>query len=390
MFHDRRIDALSLGAALCATPVSIAATEVLLGIALVARAATLIRTREPLRVSSLFWFWLVWAGAEIVSWLHSPNAGSGIGEIRHLLLIAALFAVLPALDVTGFRTAVWRCILITSSFSALVLVTGFVWRMIHYRREIAAAADASVYLRSGGLLHHWMVYAVVEILVFPALLRLYSEYPEYRKWLAPACTVHGLAIVLSLTRALWLACFLVLAVHLAWRRSRWIYALPAALALIFLSAPAPVRARVVESADPAYYSNAERLEMWRVGYRMIREHPWFGVGPGRVEASFAHYVSPGEPLPAYHGHLHDNALQLAAQFGLPVLLVAMWFLWRLVRELRRAERAASDRESRFVCSTALLAMAGYLILGLTDYTYGHSLGLILGTSVILPYRRNLA
>jgi hypothetical protein len=38
---------------------------------------------------------------------------------------------------------------------------------------------------------------------------------------------------------------------------------------------------------------------------------------------------------------------------------------------------AVDRETRFLCRTAPLALLGFIVSGLFDYTYGHSLGLIL-------------
>ena len=135
--------------------------------------------------------------------------------------------------------------------------------------------------------------------------------------------------------------------------------------------------------DPEYYSNAERLQMLRVGWKMIREHPLTGVGPGRVEGLYASYLSPSEPLPAYHGHLHNNAVELAAEFGIPVTAAALLFLAILTRDLLTRYRLAGDREQLFVCSTSLLALTGFLATGLFDYTYGHSLGLILLAFAVL-------
>jgi O-antigen ligase len=121
--------------------------------------------------------------------------------------------------------------------------------------------------------------------------------------------------------------------------------------------------------------------MLRVGWRMIREQPVFGVGPGRVEEMYTQYLQPGEPVPAYHGHLHNNAVQLAAQFGVVVLGAAALCLIVLLRDLTSAARRARNREARFLCRSGLFGVAGFLILGLVDYTYGHSLGLILLTFV---------
>jgi O-antigen ligase len=131
-----------------------------------------------------------------------------------------------------------------------------------------------------------------------------------------------------------------------------------------------------DSVRPEYFSNAERMQMWAVGWRMIRDKPLGGVGAGRVAQLYTAYLPPGAPVPAYHGHLHDNAVQLAAEFGLPVLCAALLCLTALLRDLAKAYSNARRRDDRFLCRAALLGTAGFLIAGLTDYTYGHSLGLI--------------
>src|SRR5258708_22125318 len=128
-----------------------------------------------------------------------------------------------------------------------------------------------------------MVYSTVDILVFAGLLDLCSLFPEERRWLLPALAINSVAILLSLTRMLWVCSLVLLCVHLAWKHSRWLWAIPAVACVAFWIAPSAVRSRVTESMPLDYYSNAERIQMLRVGWKMIHEHPLTGVGPGRVE-----------------------------------------------------------------------------------------------------------
>jgi O-antigen ligase len=134
---------------------------------------------------------------------------------------------------------------------------------------------------------------------------------------------------------------------------------------------------MTESLLPDYYANSERMQMLRVGWRMIREQPVFGVGPGRVEELYTRYLRHGEAVPAYHGHLHNNAVQLAAEFGVVVFGAGVICLAVLLWDLARSCRRARGRNERFLCRSGLLGVAGFLMVGLMDYTYGHSLGLIL-------------
>jgi O-antigen ligase len=354
-------------------PVSIAVTECFLVTALLFRAWALMQRQAKLRLPPAFWYWSVWAGLEVVLWVRSRAFRTGQGEMRHLLLIAAMFILVPALPHVADQVAVWCGIAWTASLSSVFLIGHFLSQMLFYRGPL----DPVVYLRGGGLLHNWMIYGTVEILVLAGLLELWHYFPEKHWWLRPVLIVNTVAMLVSLTRMVWICSALLLALHLMWRRSRWIWAVPALFCALFFMGPEAVRSRVVVSMKPDYYSNAERLQMLRVGWKMIRQHPLTGVGPGCVEGLYANYLSASEPLPVYHGHLHNNAVELAAEFGIPVTAAALLFLVILCRELLSRCRLARDREQLFVCRTSLLAVTGFVATGLFDYTYGHSLGLIL-------------
>lgn len=358
--------------ALSAAPVSIAVTEILLGVSLMIRLAAAWHGSRIV-LPRAFWWWIPWAALEVTAWLRSPEWRAGTGEIRHLLLIAALFVLLPAMGRAPERMRAWKGIFLTSTVSSVVLIAVFAWRLQVY----PSGADPVVYLRNGGLLHHWMIYGTVEVMVFAGLLAFWQYYPEQRRYWFPALAIAIVAIVLSLTRMLWICCLLLLAVHLMWQRSRWIWAVPAVPLLALLSAPPAVRARVADSSSPDYYSNLERIQMLRVGAAMIRSHPLGGVGPGRVERLYKSYLPAGDPIPAYYGHLHNNAAQLAAQFGVPAAAAAALFCAILFRNLLRLRRSAVTREQQFLSHAAVLGLIGFVAAGMFEYTYGHSLGLIL-------------
>ena len=377
VLRDGEIERRALTLALAAVPISIAAAESLLAIALVIRLFRCLRGDARIALPHVFWPWLALVGVEVLAWLFSPSLRDGWGEIRHLLLIGALFLALPALDSAAAKLVAWRAIFLSSALSSVFLIGDFFSRLVYYRREIGAGEDVSFYLRTGGLLHNWMVYGTVEILVVAGVLSFWSIFPEKRRRWWPVMALNGVAVVLSLTRTVWVVGFLLLAIQLWWKRSRWLWALPLLPLAVYVSAPNAVRSRLNVSMHLEYFSNAERIQMLRVGWRMIRQNPWVGVGPGRIEELYRSYLSHSEPLPAYHGHLHNNLVQMAAQFGVPVAVVAILFTMGLFRDLVSASREAESREKRFLCQAALLSLTGFLVAGCFDYTYGHSLALIL-------------
>ena len=382
--RGRTIDGSALTLAVAAVPISIAAAESFLAVTIVARVVCSVRGQTKVILPRVFWYWLAWAGLELLSTVLSPNPAAGWGEFRRLFLIAGLFFVMPALDLASHRLTAWKGVFLASALGSVFLIGDFLARAAYYKRETAAGGDVGLYLRTGGLLGHWMVFGTVEILLFAGLLSFCFHYPrECRRWW-PVLALNTLAVIFSLSRMVWVCCFLMIGLTLAWRRSKWLWALPALPLALYLLAPGPVRARVKESMRPGYYSNSERVQMIRVGWKMIAENPLTGVGPGRVNLLYRDYLSPGDPVPAYHGHLHNNLIQLATQFGLPTAAAALLFVAVLLRELVGALKKSAGREAQFACQTAVLALTAFLIAGLFDYTYGHSLSLILLAFAVLP------
>src|SRR5579884_1029375 len=246
--RPRRLEAWLFGLGIIFVPVSIAVTECLLAGSLVLRIFSCFRG-TPVAFPRIFRIWLVWAGIQLLVWLHSPSLRTGFGEIRHQLLIAALFFLLPAIESVRDRVMIWRGVFACSTVNALAVILHFLWRL----RVHPVHGDPVVYLRSGGLLHHWAVFSAVEIVVFGGLLPYWRSYREHHSWLVPVLATHSAAIVLSLTRMLWISAVVVLLIYCVWNRSRWVWGLPLIPLVLFWASPNPVRTRVIESSDPAYY-----------------------------------------------------------------------------------------------------------------------------------------
>jgi hypothetical protein len=120
----------------------------------------------------------------------------------------------------------WKGVFVSATISSALLIGEFFYRLQIYKDEIAAGGDSNLYLRSGGLLHHWMVYGTVEILVVAGIIGFWLAYETQRRRLLPIIAINAVAIILSLTRMTWVTCLLVVGIALVWTRSRWIWAMP--------------------------------------------------------------------------------------------------------------------------------------------------------------------
>ncbi len=103
-----------------------------------------------------------------------------------------------------------------------------------------------------------------------------------------------------------------------------------------------------------------RLETWKAGLRMSFQHPITGIGLGQFKPKLADYT--GRPNLAKLAH--NTYLEIAAELGIPCLLLYLWLLWETYRGFERVRRVASqlDDHLTFNFATGLQGgLLGYLV-----------------------------
>jgi O-antigen ligase len=124
------------------------------------------------------------------------------------------------------------------------------------------------------------------------------------------------------------------------------------------------------------------MAMIREGEHMIREHPLTGVGPNMVLRVYPQYRDP-EAVEKVNPHLHNVPLQIAAERGIPALIVWLWFLARLTIGLGRSFYSGRQR---FLAAAGLAAIVAMLGAGLFEYNFGDSEFLMLFLLIVtLPF-----
>src|SRR5438045_8803885 len=104
---------------------------------------------------------------------------------------------------------------------------------------------------------------------------------------------------------------------------------------------------------------------------MIREHPWFGVGPERIAVEFPHHYKGSNLENIYHGHLENDFLQIAAERGLICFAMFLWFILELYAGLFRGLRNSREA-ARWIALSAIASLTGFLVSGLFEYNFGVS------------------
>ncbi|BAS27917.1 O-antigen ligase family protein [Limnochorda pilosa] len=114
----------------------------------------------------------------------------------------------------------------------------------------------------------------------------------------------------------------------------WRVLIPAAALLGVALVSSPLfRERLLSTLDLA--RNVQRFRIWEGSLKLIRDHPWLGVGPGNFELAYPQYRLPEEYEHAMTPH--NLYLNITTGWGIPGALILFgWIAWVMLRNLRRS------------------------------------------------------
>ncbi len=177
-----------------------------------------------------------------------------------------------------------------------------------------------------------------------------------------ACLVG--ALLGTLTRSAWLAFLAGAAVLLVRLRPRHLLALTAAVAVLVALGPYELRSRAVSVIDPTHPTNAGRISLWKSGAAALADHPWTGVGLADHYDFIERYRRPDATFHA--GHFHNNLVQVAVSTGLLGLLAYVAWMGIVGGLLARA--AAARRWGRGLVGLAV--WVAFQAHGMFDWSFG--------------------
>jgi O-antigen ligase len=115
--------------------------------------------------------------------------------------------------------------------------------------------------------------------------------------------------------------------------------------------------------------NRGRIAIYQANLDVVHDHPLLGLGFGRYRTNVAPYYD-AHPEADRRSHAHNNFLQLAAEAGLAGLAAFTLLFAVALRTGWPAVRAAPDADSWAVAAGGWAGLIGFLVGGLTQYTFG--------------------
>lgn len=236
--------------------------------------------------------------------------------------------------------------------------------------------------RAAGFFGHYVTYAESVQLILALALGLFICLPKKQSWagLLLLLALAGFAgvLLMTVTRATWVAALLSTAVILVVGSSRKTVLIGAAIALPLILAGFLLlqQQRSISFLDRRDQSTTWRETVWREGFNLLVNNPrhlLVGVGMDSIKAHKTEWgLFDNGRLPP--GHMHSNLLQLALERGVPALICWLVMLGIYARTLWRLARSEviNDWIERGVVLGALGGLCGFFASGLVHYNWGDS------------------
>jgi len=315
----------------------------------------------------------LFAGVLALSTLASGHPLQASGWIR-LWIVLAYFVVFWWLRDRAHAVRLARVIVgagaVAAAYGILQHFTGADWyRTLLARptyvhpREAGTSGYAVV-----GFFRSYLTFA--HVMIFPLAWALAGALAGGAAALG-AALLAVLALAFSTARGAWLGALAVaaaLALVARDRRARLV--LPAcavAAGLAFAVTPA-LRAEAAHMFS-AGGANAGRVGIYRANLDIVHERPVLGLGFGRYRTAAPPYYA-AHPAADRRSHAHNNFLQMAAEAGLTGLAAFGLVYATVLRRGAETIERAPDGATWAAAAGAWAGVVGFLVGGLTQYTFG--------------------
>lgn len=357
--------------------VGIAPSQILLGASLLA----LFLSGEKLRLPPIKWLLALFLIGTLVAVMLSGDPAAGFPQVKKIYVFTQLLVVYSLLRDVGI--ARWL-VMAWAALGSVSAIRGFIQFGQKFYAAMAMHRDFyAAYMgeRITGFMSHWYTFSVLEMLVLIMLAAFLFFSPVARRyaWLWMILGFFmGFGVVLAETRAVWIATAVSI-LYLTWFWKKWVTALvPVVIGAALVLGPHTFRERAESIVHPGRDdSNQFRTILDRTGVRMIKAHPWFGLGPEMPRKQFMSYLPADVPRPLPSGsymHLHNLYLEYAAERGIPVLLIMLAMLGQIVWDYGRALRTlpAGRNDRRFLLHGGIAVVIAILVEGFADVNLGDS------------------
>lgn len=204
--------------------------------------------------------------------------------------------------------------------------------------------------------------------IFAFVLAFYFMQGKRPRWEKAYCMVCLLLIILAVTFGASRGGFfglVVASLFLVWRtkrRNRNLILMSVLVLPLSVALPMSPLHRFLDPNEDRGSTDAH-LDAWKAGLGMIEAHPIAGVGLGNFKFLMPSYLRPGAKADL-DTMAHNMFIEVAAELGLPALLILLGIFWCTYRTLGKLRRSVSTHPLIRETATALQAgLVGFVVAG---------------------------
>ncbi len=291
-------------------------------------------------------------------------ASDRMHAMREVALLLGLGSVIAAVVKSDLRAPQrWLSATVVAAASYTVLVT-----ILFIAARVSGESPPLSELFSGYDNHRFYSHVQTVVLPLLAIATNSQSVPRRVRWVAWLSGVLGFALLIAgAGRATALALLVAGGVGVClfgqpayrWLRHLGLAAGLGAAVFMLGFVVVPVLAGSVSTLDLTVHrhslqSDHSRLYLWRLALEYVHHSPWLGIGP----MHYAHYPN----LKA--AHPHNVYLQIAAEWGIPMLLIVLAVALRAFRRFHCAICSCGDEDQKSVgaglfCACVAVAVDGF-------------------------------
>jgi hypothetical protein len=208
-------------------------------------------------------------------------------------------------------------------------------------------------------------YSLSALLTVPiAFYLLRAGLRPWQRWFCVAClgvTLLGLTAAASRGGLVGLGAALLVGVWHGRQRARNLrLAVLVLVPLMLISPSSPIR-RLLSPTQSDVEASANRVAVWRAGLAMVASSPLTGIGVGNFQPLVLQYSPPGAEVETI---AHNTYLEVAAEMGIPGLLVFLAIVWssmRTLEQLRRRTQRAGPLLLHQAATALQAGIVGFLV-----------------------------
>jgi len=255
-------------------------------------------------------------------------------------------------------------------WTALALIGSYGFGSLYVIREWQQGHNFYSNFRPGWIVGDSNYFATTAI--FAVVLAFYFMQGKRSPWEKTYCAVclvlTNVAITLCASRGAFLG-LIAAALLIVWsskRRVRNLILMSVLVLPLSLALPiSPLHRLLNPNPNQDYGSTQAHLEAWKAGLRMIEAHPIVGVGLGNFKSLMPLYTSVTPVTRVGVNTLaHNMFIEVAAELGLPALMIFLAMIWFTYRTLGKLRRSSSTHPLIRMTAAALQAgLLGFAVAG---------------------------